>query len=237
MCKVIFGSLAAAALTAMSGHLASAADIARPVYKAAPAAVPFSWTGFYFGVQAGYQWSKDRSTEFITATGAPTGFFQDFQPRGGLGGVHVGYNYQIDRVVLGIEGDAELGRVRDSITSFGNTFEARKNWDASIRGRFGVTPVDRLLLYVTGGAAFTELKYSYVSLANAVPPANATISRTGWTVGGGGEVALTERMTARLEYRYSDFGTTRFDWPPPVGATYEQHPRFQELRAGISLKF
>jgi outer membrane immunogenic protein len=165
-----------------------------------------------------------------------TGFSQDFKPTGGLGGVHVGYNYQIDQIVFGIEGDAELGRVSDSTTIAGNTFEARKNWEASIRGRLGVTPTDRLLLYVTGGAAFTELKYSYVSLANAVPPANATISKTGWTVGGGSEVALTDWMTARLEYRYSDFGTTRFDWPD-VGGSYEQHPRFHELRAGISLKF
>ncbi|WP_192243681.1 outer membrane protein [Mesorhizobium silamurunense] len=209
---------------------AKAADLSPVV-----AAPTFNWTGLYVGIQGDYQWSNDRSTEFLMATGAPTGFFQDFHPTGGLGGIHVGYNYQIDRIVLGIEGDAELGRVSDSITAFGNRFDARKNWEASIRGRLG--PMDRLLLYVTGGAAFTELKYSYVSLANAVPPANATISKTGWTVGGGGEVALTDWMTARLEYRYSDFGTTRFDWPPPVGGTYEQHPRFHELRAGISLKF
>ncbi len=214
-------------VSAMTVFCAPAAKAAEPV---------FIWTGFYVGVQGGYQWSEDRSTEFVTATGAPTGFFQDFKPDGGLGGVHVGYNYQIDRIVLGIEGDAEFGRASDSITIAGNTFEAQKNWDASIRGRLGVTPMDRLLLYVTGGAAFTELKYSLVSLANAFPPANATISKTGWTVGGGGELAVTDWLTARLEYRYVDFGTTRFDWTA-VGGTYEQHPRFDEVLAGVSLKF
>ena len=42
-------------------------------------------------------------------------------------------------------------------------------------------------------------------------------------------------MTARVEYRYSDLGTTRFDWPG-VGGSYEQKPRFQSVRGGISFK-
>ena len=100
----------------------------------------------------------------------------------------------------------------------------------------GVTPIDRLLLYVTGGVTFTELKYHWDINVVGPPPVDASISTTGWTAGGGAEVALTNVMTARVEYRYSDFGTTRFDWPG-VGGSYEQKPRFQSVRGGISFKF
>lgn len=221
-----------------------AADLAaRPFTKAPPlVAAPFSWTGFYAGVQGGYQWSRDRSTEFNNlAGGAATGFGADFKPTGGFGGLHAGYNYQFNWLVLGIEGDVDFGRVSgDFSTPLGlATFNARKNWEASVRGRLGVTPVDRLLLYVTGGVAFTELKYhwEFAPPVSAVfAPVDASVSATGWTAGGGAEVALTNDLTARVEYRYSDFGTTRFDWPS-ISGSYEQKPHFQSVRGGISFKF
>ncbi|CCV07265.1 Outer membrane protein [Mesorhizobium metallidurans STM 2683] len=220
----------------VSANLFFSAATAKAADLSLDAAPMFNWTGLYVGVQGGYQWSKDRSTEFFTPTGAATGFSQDFQPDGGFGGVHVGYNYQFDWLVLGIEGDADFGRASDGFTCCGGifTFDARKNWEASIRGRIGVTPTDRLLLYVTGGAAFTDLKYSWNSIEPLFPGVNANVFKTGWTVGGGGEVAVTDRVTARLEYRYSDFGTTRFEW---IDGSYEQHPRFHTARTGVSLKF
>ena len=225
--------LAALICTAAAAH---AADL--PVK--APSSVvtpPLSWTGFYAGVQGGYEWSRDRTTEFASG-GPPTGFTLDFSPSGGFGGVHVGYNHQFDRLVLGIEGDVDVGRVSDVVSpGFGLVFSARKDWEASVRGRLGFTPAERLLLYVTGGVAFTELKYHWnADDPVAIPSVDANIAKTGWTVGAGGEAALTDRVTARLEYRYSDFGTTRFDWPAVLGS-YEQHPRFQSVRGGVSVRF
>ncbi|MCP3369280.1 outer membrane protein [Bradyrhizobium cajani] len=220
---------------------AEAADLAaRPYTKApAPMAAPFTWTGVYAGVQGGYQWSRDHFTEFdMLAGGAASGFGADFKPIGGFGGLHAGYNHQFNRLVLGIEADVDFGRVSGGFsTPLGVvTYDARKNWEASVRGRLGITPIDRLLLYVTGGAAFTELKYHWETSLFAVPPADATISKTGWTAGAGTEVALTDHLTARVEYRYSNFGTTRFDWTV-LSTAYEQKPRFQSVRGGISYKF
>lgn len=223
------------AALACSAAVAHAADL--PVKAPRSVVVPpYGWTGFYAGVQGGYEWSRDRTTEFNLG-GLPTGFSHGFSPSGGFGGVHVGYNYQFDRVVLGIEGDVDVGRASDGFSLGVLAFNARKDWEASIRGRLGVTPIDRLLLYVTGGVAFTELKYHWdAGIPPPVAPADANIAKTGWTVGAGGEAALTNRVTARLEYRYSDFGTTHFDWPSILG-TYEQHPRFQSVRGGVSVRF
>jgi outer membrane immunogenic protein len=228
-------TLVCLATLACSAAAAHAADL--PVKATRPVvAPPLSWTGFYAGVQGGYEWGRDRTTEFNLG-GPPTGFSHGFRPSGGFGGVHVGYNHQFDRLVVGIEGDVDVGRTRDDFSlGSGFAFNARKDWEASVRGRLGVTPIDRLLLYVTGGVAFTELKYHWESVVPLVTPVDANIAKTGWTVGAGGEAALTSRVTARLEYRYSDFGTTRFDWPSVLG-TYEQHPRFQSVRGGVSVRF
>lgn len=214
---------------------ANAADL--PVKAARSVVAPFfGWTGFYAGVEGGYAWSRDRTVEFDLG-GQLTGFSQRFRPAGGFGGVHVGYNHQLDRFVVGIEGDADFGRVNAGFVNSGIFhYDARKEWEASVRGRLGYTPIDRLLLYVTGGVAFTELKYSWADTAGFLAPVDASLSKAGWTAGIGGEAALTNRVTARVEYRYSDFGTTRFDWPAVPGS-YEQHPRFQSVRGGVSVRF
>jgi outer membrane immunogenic protein len=65
--------LAFAALFALIAGPACAADLAaKPIYKA-PAAVvapvPFSWTGFYVGGNAGYAWGK---SHVQMLSGSPT---------------------------------------------------------------------------------------------------------------------------------------------------------------------
>ncbi|MET4176091.1 outer membrane immunogenic protein [Bradyrhizobium sp. LA6.1] len=220
------------AALACSAVAADAADLPAKAVRSV-AVSPFAWTGFYAGVQGGYAWSQDRTVEFFLG-GPPTGFTHGFRAAGGFGGVHVGYNHQLDRLVVGLEADVDVGPVNGGFNIPFFRYDARKEWEASVRGRLGFTPTERLLLYVTGGLAFTELKYRWTSTL-AVPTVDADISKTGWTAGVGGEAALTNRVTARLEYRYSDFGTSRFDWPD-VGS-YEQHPRFQSVRGGISVRF
>jgi outer membrane immunogenic protein len=231
---------AAFAMLALSSPVVQAADMM--VRKAPVRPDPaFDWTGFYVGAQGGHQWGRDRTTEFFTATGLPSGFSRPFDFSSGFGGGHAGYNYQLGKIVLGIEADAEAVSAQSGFSLAGGIFQfsARQDWQATIRGRLGVTPVNRLLLYVTGGAAFTELKYSW-SVDPAVPlgvaRVDANLARVGWTVGGGGEVAFTDHVTARLEYRYADFGEPRFNWPD-FGATYREQPRFHQLRGAVSYKF
>ena len=86
----------------------------------------------------------------------------------------------------------------------GVTASTRDQIQGSIRGRLGVT-FDRALFYATGGAAFGDLRSTYVSAATG---AFDTIDRTrvGYTVGGGVEYAFTNNLSARIEYRYTDYG-------------------------------
>jgi outer membrane immunogenic protein len=89
------------------------------------------------------------------------------------------------------------------------------DWLATIRGRLGVTVKPELLLYATGGVAFTDFKFSSSYGDNAVgfgfPGGTGFGSksgvRTGWALGGGGEWLLDGGWSIKAEYLYVDFGS------------------------------
>jgi len=83
---------------------------------------------------------------------------------------------------------------------------------------------DRFMPYVTGGAAFGDLKAS--------TPGSGSISsdQTGWTVGAGIEYALSNKWTIKLDYLHVDFGN--INWPA-VRVHFDE----DTVRAGINYKF
>ena len=144
---------------------------------------------------------------------------------GVIGGAHVGYNYQINQFVLGLEGDVDgssLSRTAN-FAPFSNYYQdyipisihSNLGVQGSIRGRLGYA-FDRVLVYATGGVAFggfnTNVSTAYIN-ALFYPAFFGTDSfsntRVGWTVGGGLEYAVTNNWSVRAEYRYTDFGTTQ----------------------------
>lgn len=64
-------------------------------------------------------------------------------------------------------------------------------------------------------------------------------NRTGWTVGGGIEVAFALSWSAKLEYLYVDFGDRNFNWVavplPPITDT--AHLTMNVVRAGVNYRF
>lgn len=231
-------ALASVAISALLTGAASAADLAaRPYTKApAPMAAIYNWTGFYIGAQVGYAWGDNRTTEFVTATGLPTGFNQNYSSDGFVGGGHVGYNWQAGQFVFGLEGDLEGADIRGGYRLANtNGTDFKIDAQASIRGRLGLA-FNNSLLYVTGGAAFADIQHTYVFANTLFESVSQT--RTGWTVGAGWEYGFTPNWSARLEYRYTDFGSFRdrstFSFP---GFTYEDHPVYHTVRGGISYRF
>lgn len=185
--------------------------------------VGFNWTGAYIGVQAGYgRADVDRSNPAISNSYDANGF---------LGGVHVGYNHQIDQFVVGIEGDIEWANLDGDDNGAGGTIdETDFNWTGSVRARLGYA-FDRVLIYGTGGVAFANIDQNN---AGGVP-ASIGKTYTGWTVGGGAEYAFTDNLTTRIEYRYSDFGTENF---APAGlAAFSNDIVSHSVRIGLSYKF
>ncbi len=231
-----FAFAAAALILGTAG--ASAADMAARPYTKAPVAIAsvYNWTGFYLGAQVGYAWGDNRTTEFLTATGLPSGFNRNYTSDGFVGGAHAGYNWQFGQFVFGLEGDIEGADIKGGYRLANtNGTDFRIDAQASIRGRLGVA-FNNSLLYVTGGAAFADIEHTYVAANTVFEGVSST--RTGWTVGAGWEYGFTPNWSARLEYRYTDFGSYRerslVSFP---GFTYEDHPVYHTVRAGISYRF
>ncbi len=141
---------------------------------------------------------------------------------GVIGGAHVGYNYQINQFVLGLEGDVDGSSLSKTVNfaPFSNyyqdyiptTVHSNLGVQGSIRGRLGYA-FDRVLVYATGGVAFGGFSTSISTVyTNALfYPAffrrdSFSNTRVGWTVGGGLEYAVTNNWSIRAEYRYTDFG-------------------------------
>jgi outer membrane immunogenic protein len=236
---------------------AGAADMA---VKALPMALPpaFSWTGFYIGANAGGAWTPNSGGSdfgplfppFIVlppAVAIPTVIPGQLDVLAGsgrrsgfIGGGQIGYNWQVNQFVLGVEADAVGTGLNGSTASASRTIGApifavpvtqtvtvdfgHIEWMASFRGRAGFA-VDRALFYVSGGAAVAEFGGSTTTLVNGpginIPAGSFSASnggsttRWGWTVGGGIEWAFSQNWSVAGEYRHTDFGNrdTTFDIP------------------------
>ncbi len=201
-------------------------------------AAPFSWTGFYVGAQVGMAWQDNRDSLYRN-----DGLFYvatDSNPNGLFGGVHAGYNHQFGKIVLGVEADIEARDVDETFVigaPFANTTAvARSTEAASVRGRLGYV-FDRSMVYVTSGVAFAKFENTYRTGTTFFD--SVSTRDTGWTIGGGLEHAYAANWTARIEYRYTDYGDRRINLPnflSPPGYAIDKTTE-QSVRVGISYKF
>lgn len=175
--------LASSALVFAGSAFAADLPARAPVKAPFIAAVPYTWTGCYFGGHAGAGWGH---TDFSDPGSVPLGGgppVQNIADPGssigvngkfaGLGGVQAGCDYQFaNNWVIGIAGDYSWS----DIHGFGNDpFFAGKNSNipltlfsktdrlATITGRVGHT-WDHLLFYGKGGAASARDRYSLQNL-------------------------------------------------------------------------
>lgn len=190
----------------MKHVLSSVAGAALVVGLAAPAAAePFN--GPFVGVQAG--WSQHEAGTPTTPLGElPVGASRDAVS----GGVYGGYDAKVgSNVVIGVEAGVQFGDddqiVRSSdVASF--TLDPKRSVDLTARA--GYLAGDNTLLYARGG--YTNARVTS-GIEDASGVARVTENRDGWLVGGGVEHALSDNLSARVEYRYSDLseGDRKFD--------------------------
>ncbi len=229
---------------------ARAADMAVPQsYYPPAAALPpamYNWTGIYAGGNVGGGLLSD-SISPATALGTTTiSGTQTAHPAGIIGGGQVGFNYQFDAWVVGIEGAWSasnisgygIGGVTAGPPALGATQERNTSnppWLAAASGRVGYAAND-LLFYAKGGVAWLRAQYIQDQLSAGATPASQTLNenRTGFVAGGGIEYALTENLSARLEYDFYDFGTQTYPFTAtPVNNTSYLHT----LTVGLDWRF
>ncbi len=113
--------------------------------------------------------------------------------------MQAGYNVQFDSIVLGVEADLSAAGIIE-----GNDTD---HWDendginglATLRGRLGFAVGD-LLLYGTAGLAAANLDVD-----------NESQTLTGWVAGVGAEYMVTDTVSLKAEYLYTNFGTVEVD--------------------------
>lgn len=215
---------------------AYAADLdARSAYKAPPPAMPWNWTGFYLGGTIGgvRSSSENANNTFFPSTPYVTGL----NSAGVIGGVEAGYNYQIGRAVLGIEGDVSWSSLNGTTAAapdpVAQTYSSRPNALGTVRGRLGWA-FDRLLVFGTGGAAFADLHEQFVWANNLTASPGAEV--TGWTVGGGLEYAFGDHWTAKAEYLHVGF-PDRTVTTSGIPYTFAFKDAFDIGRVGINYRF
>ena len=233
----VFAGVVVASVVSLGG--AFAADMAPKRYTKAPIMVDpgYDWTGFYAGLNVGYSWGRSNST---VALFAPFAAFPDVSHNvdGVLGGIQVGYNWQVDRKwLLGVEADiqatGERGRSSDVLASLriplgdralvatlSNERSTDLPWFATFRGRAGALVDPSLLLYATGGLAVGEVKFASQNTVtgqlfgpgvNSTTPLGAPIVAVG--------AALSERQTrvgwtagAGLEKKFSKNWSAKLEY-------------------------
>ena len=177
-----------------------------PVAQDAPPAAN-NWGGFYLGAAGTYNMGH---------------FGHDKDPYAWGGQVYSGYNWQDGQVVYGIEGD--LGYSGADASHNGIT--GKHGVDGSVRGRLGYD-FNPFMLYGTAGIAAAQTKESDATSSD-------TKTSVGWTVGAGAETMLTNNISARLEYRYTDYGKKGFDLDSGHTSTgYDEN----SVKVGIGYKF
>jgi outer membrane immunogenic protein len=101
-----------------------------------------SWTGLYVGVNGGYGWGIADYSFAIGGSGSPANIFSpystggDFNNRlsGGIFGGHVGFNYQVGKIVAGLEASFDWSGLKGSETNpFAPTVPGIATYDTKLR--------------------------------------------------------------------------------------------------------
>ncbi len=219
--------------TLMSAGAAQAADL--PDRKAPPApfvAPPvFTWAGAYVGAYAGYAWGRTRvvDTGVLAEAGAAT--------NGGVGGVLAGYNWQMDKIVLGLEGSIGPANLR----GHGNVLVVAApirhydvTWTGELRARAGIAIEPRTLVFAAAGLAVADFNFH-----DASNPATFALGAkfVGWTVGVGIDHAFTDNLVGRIEYLYADYGKKTYTITVVPPDWYSAGFTSQIIRAAAIWKF
>jgi outer membrane immunogenic protein len=239
MRKLFWLGMSVLAATVMLGSAAQAADMPLKA-PPPPAPVMYNWTGFYIGAHVGGAWlgnGNDRFDGVFNCIGTVCFDNNGFGRNNGrfIGGGQIGYNYQVNQFVWGIEGQISgvasnnddqacgfftVGLVHDSLFRCRD----RSGWLASIAARLGVAfgQTGNWLLYVKGGGAFADanfgLRFRDDCAALTVNPLSTICStggavfnnnnntRTGWMFGVGLEYGAWGNWSWKLEYDLMEFG-------------------------------
>jgi len=193
---------------------AMAADLAARPYTKAPPMVQaaYDWSGFYIGVNGGGGTSH-KCWDLVA--GVREGCHD---ATGGTVGGQVGYRWQTGPVVFGVEAQGNWADFTGDNVSVvtGNRNRTKIDAFGLFTGQVGYA-WNNALLYVKGGAAVVDDKYSIVTNPGGALIASNTDTRWGGVVGVGFEYGFAPNWSAGVEYDHMFMGTQSGNFVAPVG--------------------
>ncbi|MGX9966538.1 outer membrane protein [Roseomonas sp. F4] len=195
------------------------------------------WTGPYLGLHLGYAGGGDDITEI----NGPRAW--QAETRGALGGVQAGYNWQRNRLVLGLE--LELGHLGQSgdVGSANATgavrSEASLGLHGAATGRLGWLATPQTLLFLRAGAGLAQFEASTTeSCSGACTSSRASASGTtlGLVLGLGVEHAVAPDWRVRADYAWHAY-RKELVLPPASGPGWDHRLDLHALRIGLNRRF
>jgi outer membrane immunogenic protein len=253
---ILFCACAALALTAVAGP--ESLPSGKEMKQVAPAPLPeCNWTGFYIGLNVGGQWGHSEDRDLGGYSTRDDGNIWGYDESGVIGGGTIGYNYQWNRLVLGIEGDGGYmnlegnGVSRFDARFFGSDTHGQTESDfyTTIRGRLGFA-WGHWLFYATGGGIGVNLTTRVIdncdtgACGDDLLHASTTDFNWGWTGGGGIEYMFGCHWTAKAEYLRYQLDDQNFSGEATFLGRPDGRFRFTGIgtegnivRAGLNYKF
>jgi outer membrane immunogenic protein len=225
--------LATVALVVLGAAPALGADLgARPYYNKAPAyaAQLYNWTGFYIGGHVGGAFSGSNNFNGLVLS--------DYSARL-MGGLQAGADYQFaPNWVVGAEGQYSWLGKNNLTAVFPNGFVYGGNQHAiaSITARVGYTWGPGMV-YVKGGYAYSDNSDTLTFAGAPFPFVLDKGHSNGYTVGAGVEYMFAPNWSAKAEYQYYDFGSTRFVAPVALAPFGTFHNDEHTLKVGVNYRF
>ena len=224
-----------------------------------PSAPMGSWTQFYLGIGGGYAFTNEELTlgSGPALAGAPFGFNVGFDGFGGEGGaltIGGGYDYQfapkfvagllIDYTMHGADTDLDLN-IGDAITA--NVGFGLDN-ELSVGGRLGYLVTPATLIYGSIGYSRIELDDARLSVnVDGLGSFGTRVASSGaidgFFLGGGIETKITDNISLKLDYRYTNGDSEQITLLPDVlpeandFVRAEIDPDIQTVRLSLDYRF
>jgi outer membrane immunogenic protein len=195
-----------------------------------------NWAGFYGGVNIGHASGTNHADRLTGGEGS----FSHIS--GGFGGAQIGYNFQADRIIYGLEVDIQKsdisGKTVNSNASsdmYSDNYRAQKiDWFSTVRGRFGYS-FGNFLLYGTGGIAIADVKANVTNTDSN--PVNEKQTQHGWIAGAGAEWAFDKNWILDAQYLRISLDKKDFHFNDSINLTNQNNSDFNVFKLGINYKF
>ncbi|MBK8769162.1 MAG: porin family protein [Rhizobiales bacterium] len=212
----------------------------------------YDWTGLYAGLNAGYAWTDTSGTDIDGWTVIDG---ETINADGGafVGGAQLGYNWQFNSLLAGVETDINYVGGSDTGTTVSAPFDNHVESDGGILGTLRLRAgfaADRFLVYGTGGLAFGDIGTHWYDDGGTFGLDTGSNMRVGWAAGAGVEYAVTDSASVKLEYLHFDLGSEtenatnfRFGGGPPANycgtptCSFRLKTAGDLLRIGVNFQF